>query len=134
MKISLLLHTYVARNFSIFRPLKSTACKALKPIWPNSNLNFSKMVFFALLARLDYVLSRLKVSKNLLFSSKMACFKKLDQILPYLTFFSKPGFTGCKNRFLVLWNWAKNRIFGIIWSDGVMEGLTPSMVNGKVNI
>ena len=38
-------------------------------------LNFSKRVFYALLARLDPTQSRLKVSANLLFSSKMACFQ-----------------------------------------------------------
>ena len=43
--------------------------------WTQNILKFLKMVFYALLARPDPLQSRLKVQKNLLFSSKMACFR-----------------------------------------------------------
>ena len=53
--------------------------------WTHSILKFSKLVFYALLARLDSAQSCLKFTENLLFSAKIARFRpfslKKKQIL-----------------------------------------------------
>ena len=63
---------YIRMKWPYFQSLKNirnTARKALKPFWLNAkHSEVSKMLCYALLARLDRAQSRLKVTKNLLFS------------------------------------------------------------------
>ena len=67
------LHTYEVDLFFIFKILRSTPRKALKLFWFNAqHSEVFKMVRYGLLARLDFAQSRLKVTKNFLFSAKIA--------------------------------------------------------------
>ena len=63
--------------FQSLKNLRNTARKALRLFWLNAKHSevSLKMVSHVLLARLDPAKTCLKVTKNLLFSAKMACFQ-----------------------------------------------------------
>ena len=64
---------YIRMKWPYFQSLKNirnTARKALKPFWLNAkHSEVSKMLCYALLARLDPAQYRRKVTKNMLFSA-----------------------------------------------------------------
>ena len=58
--------------FQSLKNIRNAARKALKPFWLNAqHSEVSKMLWYALLARLDPAQCRRKVTKNMLFSAKM---------------------------------------------------------------
>ena len=62
--------------FQSLKNIRNTARKALKFLWPNAqHSEVFVSVFYIFVARLEPAQSCLKVTKNLLFSSKMACFR-----------------------------------------------------------
>ena len=69
---------YIRMKWPYFQSLKNirnTARKALKPFWLNAkHSEVSKMLCYALLARLDPAQCRRKVTKNMLFKQKWLVF------------------------------------------------------------